>query len=160
MRATLASHELEGVGAPGRRTWQKVGWILLAAFVLAGAAGALGHGPLSRASVAHGDVRIEYERVLRMRAPTAFRVAMSRGAPARVRLAVELEDPTDIDLEGVVPEPLHTRASERGPVYELAAHDGAIRFELRGVPRRLGYTETRLAIAGADPVAIRQLVLP
>lgn len=160
MPAVPSSHRVPGVGGPGRRTWQKVGWILLAAFVGAGAAGALGNGPLSRASLSRDDVRIEYERVLRMRAPTEFRVAVARGAPARLVVAVETADPSDIDLEGVVPEPLHTRASERGPVYELATHDGAIRFSLRGVPRRLGYSETRLSIGDDAPVAIRQLVLP
>jgi hypothetical protein len=160
MPADSASHGLPGVGGPGRRTWQKIGWSLLAVFVGAGAAGALGNGPLSRVSLSHGDVRIEYERVLRMRAPTELRVSVAQGAPARLEVAVESANPSDIELEGVVPEPLHTRASERGPVYELATHDGAIRFALRAVPRRLGYTETRLSIGAAEPVAIRQLVLP
>lgn len=160
MRAVPARHGLPGVGGPGRRTWQKTGWILLAVFVGAGAAGALGSGPLARASRSQGDVRIDYERVVRMRAPTEFRVAVAHGAPARLEVAVETADPLDIDLEGVVPEPLHTRASERGPVYELATHDGEIRFSLRGVPRRLGYSETRFSIGHDAPIAIRQLVLP
>lgn len=160
MRAVSTLERLPGVGGPGNRTWQWIGWCLLAAFVLAGATGAFGNGPLDRATLSDGDLRIDYDRVLRLRVPTELHVAVSRGVPSRLDVAIETEEPNDFSIETIVPDPLATRANGRGRVYEMTAPDGEIRFVLHGAPRQIGRSETRLAIGGAEPVTIRQWVVP
>jgi hypothetical protein len=160
MGAVSTPERLPGVGSPGNRTWQWIGWCLLAAFVLAGAAGAFGNGPLNRATLSDGDVRVDYDRVLRLRVPTEFHVAVARGVPPRVDVAIETKEPDDFAIEAIAPDPLATRANGRGRVYEMAARDGEIRFVLHGAARKIGRNETRLAIGGAEPITIRQWVVP
>jgi hypothetical protein len=156
-----SGHEI-GVDPPGPRGAQRVGWLLLLLLILAAAAGAFGDGPLSRASLsAPGGLRVDYERILRRRAPTEIRiVAPSRAAPGG-SLAIDVTALPGEERLVPVPAAQHARATTGGMRFEIATRgEGPFEIALHNVPRRLGRREIRLSIGLAEPVAIRQLVLP
>lgn len=155
------SRGLPDVCVPGRRVAQKIGWVLLALFVLAGAAGAFGSGALTRASLQRDGVRVDYDRVLRARAPSELRIAIQRASPARVELAVEQPEPERIEIRELFPAPERQRAARRGPIYQLeTGGDAPPVVALRILPRRPGSSELRLRLDGSPPLVIRQHVLP
>jgi hypothetical protein len=152
---------LPGVGAPGDRTLQRIGWALLLAFVLAGAAGAFGNGALSRVSVRHPGLTIEYERMLRLLVVSEIRVRFEAPAGAAARIAVEPTRAPELEVRSVMPEPVSERATALGSVYELAAVPGrALEVVLRCVPRRPGRSAISIHVEGREPVVLRQWVLP
>jgi hypothetical protein len=132
--------------------------------VAAGLAGLAGRGPFSRASVAteDGRLRVEYERFLRMQAPSRLKLHFGkesiRGGEMRVwfdRGYIEQSK-----LEQIVPQPLRTEVGAERLTYVFAGTDGqsgTIAIELQ--PRRFGWVSGRL---GTGDVALewRQLVFP
>lgn len=151
-----------GVSPPGPRTAQRIGWVLLLLAILAAAAGAFGDGPLSRASIsAPGGVRVDYERIVRRRAPTEIRIVVPSAPMPGGSLALEVTRLPGAERLVAFPDPLHERATALGARFEIATRgEGPFEIALRNVPSTLGRREIRLAIGLAEPIAIRQLVLP
>jgi hypothetical protein len=103
-----------------RRTWrfERIGWVLMALFVLAALLGATGSGgPLVRveATTPDGALRIRYDRIQRQGAPTTLRFA-ARAAPPGGTLDLRL-DRVFLDgwrLEPGVPVPTTAAAGPEG----------------------------------------------
>jgi hypothetical protein len=57
-----------------RRVWrvQRIGWLIIAAVIVAALLGVFGGGPLSRAAVQGDGLRLEYERFARLQQSTRF----------------------------------------------------------------------------------------
>lgn len=158
--------ELEQDLAFQQRSWrvQRVAWIVLALIVMAGLAGVTGGGPLSRAAVAteDGRLRVEYERFVRMQAPSQLKLYFGketvRGGEMRVwfdRGYIE-----QIKLDQIVPQPLRTEASADRLTYVFAATDGqagALAIDLQ--LQRFGRASARLGVGDAT-LEFRQLVFP
>jgi hypothetical protein len=151
-----------GVDPPGPRTAQRLGWLLLLLVILAAGAGAFGDGPLSRASLpAPGGLRVDYERVVRRRAPTEIRIVAPLPAGADGALAIDVTALPGQERLVPVPAAQQERVTASGTRFEIATRgQGPFEIALRNVPRRLGRREIRLAIGLAEPIVIRQLVLP
>jgi hypothetical protein len=151
-----------GVDPPGPRTAQRLGWLLLLLLALAAAAGAFGDGPVSRASLsAPGGLRVDYERVVRRRAPTEIRIVVPSPAAPGGSLAIDVTALPAQERLVPVPAAQHERVSASGMRFEIATRgEGPFEIALRNLPRRVGRREIRLAIGPGEPVAIRQLVLP
>ena len=150
---------LSGSAAPRSRRGQLVGFAMLWLLVLLGALGVLGKGPLNETTIANDRAHVDYERVLRARASTEFRIAASPVGP-RVRVEVESTDPGELELDPIVPEPETQRVTARGAVLDFATQGGAILLELRETPRRIGVRTVRITVDHAEPLWIRQLILP
>lgn len=148
------------VRVPGRRTAQRCAWGVLAGFVAAAAAGVFGHGPWNRVTRVRDGMQIDYERVLRVGAPSDVRLALERPSPERVRVAVGF-DGRRIRIDQVFPEPARQRALPDGAELELeSGGTGPAQVALRLVPLHPGRNELRVAVDGGPPARLAQRVLP
>ena len=98
-----------------RREWvfQRIGWWVLSAFVLAAALGVFGRGPLSQAEAGEraSTLWIEYERFIRVGARTRI-IIHATATENGLHLRLNRDFLEGYRLEGVTPEPA---AIEPGP---------------------------------------------
>ena len=149
-----------------RRGWrvQRVCWILLALILLAGLAGLMGTGPLSDdiRSAADGRFELEYERFVRMQAPSRLRVHYAPEAVQSGVVQVWLDrryvEQTQVDA--IVPQPLRVEIGADRLTYVFAATDGqagAVTFRLQ--LETFGRVAGRAGV-GEQVVDFRQLAYP
>lgn len=149
-----------------RRDWlvQRVGWVALAALLLAGLLGLLGSGPLSHVASSNGrGLAIEHERFVRHGAQTSLVVRVQPGVLTsdRARIAISRRFLAAHDLQRIVPEPERTRV--RGDdvefVFDAQPRDGMqIRWTFD--PDRLGGHATVIRLNEEPPVTIQQFTYP
>jgi hypothetical protein len=148
------------------KSWrvQRVCWVLIALIVLAALLGLMGTGPLSAETrrAADGLFELEYERFVRMQAPSRLRVNYTpqavQAGEARVWLDRSYVERTR--LEAVVPQPLRVEIGEDRLTYVFAAqngHPGAVTFHLQ--LQTFGRLAGRSGIGDAV-IAFRQLAYP
>ncbi|HXH06764.1 MAG TPA: hypothetical protein VNI83_09250 [Vicinamibacterales bacterium] len=150
-----------------RRVWtiQRIGWVVLALLVVAGAFGLFGGGPISRASTGDpaGRLAVEYERFCRREATTTLTVRLREprapeGAASVVFAPAYLDA---IAIEQVVPPPEGSEIRPDGVVFRFRPPPNdmpmVVIFFLR--VRRAGIVFGRLSSAGSS-VTFRQLVYP
>lgn len=141
------------------RAAQQVGVVLLALFVVAGAAGLFGDGPLSRAVVTGGAVTVTYERFARQTLGTELEVATqapTTGAPVEIRLRREFL--RNIDVLEMRPPNALKRLDEEAAIFEVPSSGARAVLHLHYEPKRPGVLRTEVRVA-AEPIAhVRQVV--
>lgn len=149
-----------------RRSWrvQRVCWALLALFLLAALGGLMGAGPLSddTLSAADGRFELEYERFVRMHAPSRLRIHFAPEAVRAGELRVWLDRRyvEDTRLDAVVPQPTRVELGADRLTYVFAAAEGepaAVTFDLQ--LNKFGRVTGRCGI-GDSSVEFRQLAYP
>lgn len=148
-----------------RREWavQRVGWGLLAAFIVLAFAGLFGGGPLSDARVSSKEAgTIEYERYLRKGARTALVITPAAAALQGnvVRVAIPPAYLQTQRIEKITPEPTHVRMSGARLLYEFSAANGESTITFLLEPERVGNHSTQIVIGDAAPLALRQFTYP
>ncbi|MGQ0697696.1 MAG: hypothetical protein ACT4PZ_05575 [Panacagrimonas sp.] len=117
--------------------WQRLGWAALALFVVAGAAGLLGDGWLSRARATDdtGTLSLEYQRFARMGALTALVIHLPRQdlkSSVAVRIGRDYLD--TVLIRSIVPAPARVAADAGDSIFTFDTGIGAdaavIRFQL------------------------------
>ena len=140
------SHESDTLGIAEdlkfqRRTWvvQRIGWTIMVLLSLAALFGVFGKGPLSNAHL--GDdaapLRADYDRFLRLNAPTQLTL-YAGGAAIRpdstVELWIDRHWLSEMEINGITPEPDKTRVLADRIVYTFRAQPGSspvrITFEM------------------------------
>jgi hypothetical protein len=158
--------ELEQDLAFQQRSWrvQRFAWGVLVLIVGAALAGLAGSGPVSRGSRAAQDGRfiIEYERFVRMQAPSRLRLHVSREAvrAGEVRVWFDRNYIERIKLEQIVPQPKRTEVGEQRLTYIFAAEDdqsAMIIFDLQ--LQTFGRVSARVGM-GEVALDFQQLVYP
>jgi hypothetical protein len=147
-----------------RRMWgvQRTGWFLMQLVVLAGLAGLLGSGPLSRAVAEHPTgLRVEHARFARAEAPQAMRVHLpppaSRTEGYRIGLGREFVN--RVQIEGVVPQPVMMEGLPDRVVYVFAG--GAVPVvTFHFTPRTMGVLRAEVGAPGTGPLTFWLLVYP
>ena len=98
-----------------RRSWtvQRAGWAAMLLFVIAGAMGVFGSGPVSSAHVGieGSSFRMKYDRFIRLRAPTQVSIDLGSGAvqpDSTVRIWFDSEWLSAFEVQSVTPEPEET----------------------------------------------------
>jgi hypothetical protein len=150
-----------------RRSWrvQRIAWVLMVLILGAALAGAFGRGPLSkaRASSDDGSLLVEYERVLRQKAPVEFRIRFDPGSDGVARLSLNRDCLRKLRVESIVPEP----ESEIGALERTTfTFRGAGRAEavMRFEAEEFGQVKPELTLerSGTAPQTVRlgQFILP
>lgn len=146
-----------------RATWkfQKVGWVAMVAFVAAGLAGLLGHGPLSGATAGRGgSLEVRYQRFERLQAPTAIEILLrSRPVqPGTMGLWMDAAWLDHFEVTEISPAPDRQSATGNRAWLLYDRPPQAIRLQLE--PKRLGLLRARLGVDGGPAVELTQFVYP
>lgn len=167
MAKTAKGIEIDEDRAHQRREWriERVGWVAMAALVLAALLGLLGDGPIGETTAGTRDaLRVEYNRLQRAAAPTEYRFAVQPALARDGRVRLRLEDALleEVHLRAIVPEPASTRA---GPGYteftfDVGAGDSPARIVFDFEPTSFGRVTGRVVAEGAPPITLDQFVFP
>jgi hypothetical protein len=148
------------------RRWRIAEYGIIAALsivCLAALSGALGSGPLSRAteSVQGPAARtLSYERILRNHGSSWMRIKLNDGFSGLVDVHLDSTLANSVAIETVMPRPLAARVSTDGITYTFdvrTAEDASLSFRL--APYRIGSIRTVVTVGGAR-ITITQIVLP
>lgn len=148
-----------------RREWrvQRMGWWVLAAFVVAASLGLFGGGPLSaaQAGVPGAPLWIEYERFVRVGAPT--RISLHAGVAASsngIRLRIRRSYFEALKIERMVPEPAAVAVGESDVTMRfdsVASGSPFFTVILDVEPLRAGRHQAAFDVDGAGGVSFAQL---
>lgn len=149
-----------------QREWvvERVGWALLALFILAGLLGVFGWGPLTTVTARSdgGTLAVEYQTVGHHEADDSVRILVASEAAVDGTVTVELTGSwvSGVDISSVTPAPSTERAITDGVALEFDVEPGAD-TEVTIIFRASGYwgIDARAAV-GDDAVRFSQFVLP
>lgn len=109
-------------------TAQRFGWILMALFILAAAAGLTGMGgPLASARAELGGGTIDYPRITRWQADDQMQVRIAPASPAEVELTLSREFVQLFSIGSIQPEPSEVQATAAGHRFTFESEPGAQR---------------------------------
>jgi hypothetical protein len=142
------------------RRVQRVGAVVLLVFVLAGAAGAFGGGPLSRATGATAGLDVEYERFGRItyRSSVNIRARTTAADGQPVKLAVSRQFLQNVAMLEVRPADSDKALTDDSVIFEIPAAAGAAHLELHYEPEAVGALDIVVSSDRGSSVAVRQLV--
>ena len=145
-----------------RSEWriQRIGWVLVALFLVLAVGGLFGNGPLSRGHADNGAGRVDYERFARYGLSTDLIVTPTDSAHGVNRVAISGDYLEALRVERITPEPAAVRMTGSNIVYEFAstAPGASISFHIR--PQRLWRHSATITIDGGAPLHISQLTYP
>lgn len=148
-----------------RREWavERVGWALIAAFVLAGLLGVLGSGPLTWSTTDAGaPVVVHYDSAIHHLADESITLELGPDAVEGDTASVRLTGPwvAGIEIQGIWPEPSAQQLVPDGVLLEFdVATPGDLAVTLTYRAQEYGPLDAEVT-AGDDVVAFSQLVLP
>lgn len=150
------------------RIWrvQRVGWGLLALFLLAGLLGLFGGaGLLNRGQVASADgsVLVDYRRLDRYVAPTelSIRIAPSAFSGDSVDLAVSRSWLDVFEMYGISPQPQQERVAGDDVQFRFAVTPGQpVEIAFFGRPHHVGPLPGSLQVGGGERLAFSTFVFP
>lgn len=149
-----------------RREWavQRAGWVVLWVFLLGGAAGLFGRGPVAHAHVVDASgARMDYDRFARNRTPTDLTMTIpadGHGDTATVWLDRRYAD--QVDIQRVTPEPVEAAVEPGRIVYRflVSRGQGSVRVTFDLQPQALGRLRGRVGLLNSRGIAFSQLVYP
>jgi hypothetical protein len=145
-----------------QREWhiQRIGWVLVALFLICALGGLFGNGPLSRTHAEGSEGRVEYQRFVRYGLSTDLVVTPTGSTQGFNRVEIDADYLEAFRIERITPEPASVHLS--GPrieyVFASAAPGASISFHLR--PQRLWRHTSAVGIDGDTRVEISQLTYP
>lgn len=151
-----------------RREWriERVGWVVMAALLLAGLLGLFGNGPLSRAQAGEPDgVSVDYERLQRAAAPQTYRFEVDPSLASEGTLRLRFEDTLleELEFQSIIPEPESVTAGPGYTEFVFAMDPGAgqpARITMQYQHTTFGHVSGRVAAPGAPTMVIDQIVFP
>ena len=124
MASSLSVRDMDDIGFQ-RKEWavERVGWVLMAAFLIAALAGLFSIGPVSETTATAPDdtISVEYDRFIRHVGSTTMTIAVDDSTVQNQKVTVfisrELADGWRI--EGISPAPSTESSSRAGLIYEF-----------------------------------------
>jgi hypothetical protein len=139
---------------------ERVGWLVLALFLVLALAGLFGGGPLSRAHVQGAEAGVDYERFVRQGSPTELVITPTSGAHGISRVEITADYLEAFRIDSITPEPTTVRIAGERLVYEFAAATPGASISFHFDPQRLWRHRAVLRIDGGAPLEIWQLTYP
>ena len=144
-----------------RRMWavQRIGWIIIAAAIVAGLSGLFGSGPVSRASAEATGLRIEYERFVRLQQPTMIRCFLS-GSEPETQIALRRDYLDFVRIEAITPTPARTEASGEWLVYRFTSPVPTSIIEFNLIPETFGRANGTMQTGTGQSIGFHQFIYP
>jgi hypothetical protein len=148
-----------------RRTWlaERIGWIVLAALLVAGLAGVFFHGRLSRtiAKAIDESIAVEYERFAHKTAVTHFVIRTSPPLPDQVLVRLGPSFASMHDVDSMEPRPIRSSGGSYGLEFVFARSSaGDLGVHIAARPKRFGFMSLHVEVEGRGAVNIAQFVYP
>jgi hypothetical protein len=142
------------------RRVQQIGVGLLALFVLAGAAGIFGDGPLSPTTATAGAVTLEFDRFVRQTFRTKLQITVDAvtESDGTIEIRIAREFVEGVDLVEIRPSNSLKRLDSDAAVFEVPATGGAAHLEVAYEPKAYGLLDVAVVADGQPPARIRQFV--
>lgn len=145
-------------------TAQRVGWALMAMFILAAVAGLTGMGgPLASARAELGGGTIDYPRITRWQADDQLQVSISPASLADVELTLSRDFVQLFAIESIQPEPAEVQATAAGHRFTFETEPGererVITFTVRAT-RPVIAQPVAASLGNAQPQRLTITVLP
>jgi len=151
-----------------QRVWraERVGWIFIAAVVLAALLGLFGPGPLSHTDVSSSDgtLNVQYLRFVRMGGTTSMQVDVSGAAvqASELRLRVDQQVIENFKVEQITPEPAEALPDGGDVIYVFTlpgtGDHATITFDLRS--EGMGPATGRVEVVGGPSVSLAVFLYP
>lgn len=140
---------------------QRIGWAILVLFLLAGASGVLGKGPLSHETIALPGGTLELDRFARRHAPTEWAIDLLQ-TPAQedLELAITADYMSKFEIKAITPEPERTELKNGELVFIFAGAQSGGRIVMHLDPQEVGTLRGTVRMNGGDAIALRQLIYP
>jgi hypothetical protein len=152
------------------RIWriERMGWLAMAAILIAAAIGLFGHGMLSRAKVEvtdpaqpAGKMMVEYERFGRAHSESQFVLSGPAATPnKRFSLWLPNDYLQDAELVRITPEPSTQELASNGVRYHFPVQDGPQTVILRFKPERSGRLSGSIRLNDGPPATFDQWIFP
>lgn len=145
---------------------QRIGWVLMAALVIAALMGAFGRGPLSHKTAHSADrsLSVEYDRFCRSQAQTELKLTASENSVTggTLRLGLDRKYMSTFEVVDINPRPERTDLSSEHAtlVYRVPKHGGPLVVKLILEPTEPGWLEAAAGIEGKDRIVFKQFVYP
>lgn len=152
-----------------RASWkvQRAGWVLMLLFIITGLLGLFGNGPISsaRAGDEASTLLVEYDRFLRVHAPTAamFRIGNDAALPdSTVRLWVDRSWVSAFELRAITPEPDRAETSGTRLVYVFRVMPpvSELRITMDLEARKTGRINGVVGLTNGPAISISQFAYP
>jgi hypothetical protein len=146
-----------------RAEWriQRIGWLVVILFLAAASAGLFGNGPLSHASAASAEGRVDYERFLRYGSPSEIVITPTAAAARGIsRVEISSDYLAGFRIVSITPEPASVQMVGQQLVYEFTAAGVGASISIHVDPQRLWRHRAVVRIDGGTPLEIRQLTYP
>lgn len=136
---------------------QRIGWLLMLAFLLASVLGLFGTGLLSRVTSKKNENALVFERFNRYDNEVELAIE-SKSVNGMIELRLPKEYMEVFRLESIVPEPQENTILNGYYLYRFSASDAAL-ITLSVTPKKIGYYGMTLSINDTD-FQIRTLIYP
>ena len=145
---------------------QRIGWNVWSLIIVAACLGLLGPGWLSHreAASADGAIAVGYERFLHYHNPSQVTVTCNgaRLDSDAFRISVQRSLLDRMQIRRIEPEPEYHQVTQDGVIYGFRRDQQAdsVKVVFHVEYERYGNVEGAIALAGGDPVTLRQFVYP
>jgi hypothetical protein len=141
------------------RGWiiQRIGWLLMAVFVLSGLLGLFGEGPLSKKIITAGNQKLEYQKFSRHEARMELKFDLNSGATGNM-ISFTNQYLEKFRIESILPEPKTNQVTnERIQYYFEGSGPMTITFYL--VPQAFGNMNEKV-LANNQQLNFHQFIYP
>lgn len=143
---------------------QRIGWVIGALFLLAGALGLLGYGAMSRTRAGGAGISVEYDRFQRSSSLSEYRIDVDRSLAVDGRVRLRFDDALlhAVEIERIQPEPERTVLAGSASVMEFpaVAGNGTASVIVSYRPMTFGRVRGSIAAEGGPRAVLDQIVYP
>lgn len=159
------THPVEEDMGIQRAQWmfERIGWYLLVAVIVAAVLGLFANGPLSRTTVQDPSQKltIEFDRLARSGASGEMRLHADPQTGQDVTVRFSTAFMRAVRLTTIEPQPAEARSSAHGTEYVFGRKGGApLDVYLEVLPQRVGLVQGEIALDGNAPAAVSLFVYP
>ena len=134
-----------------RREWraERIGWLVLFAFISAALLGLFGKGPLSHKIV--GDARtatLVYERFLRFSTASQLELAIAKSGPGSIAVEMNESYLRDVEITSITPNPSNSTLLGDRHRFEFDLVDAPATIVIRITPDKVGTVRGSFIVAG------------
>jgi hypothetical protein len=149
-----------------QKEWQfeRWGWILMAAAVLAGLLGLFGQGPISNTVGENGPIQVQYEQFERLLAPAQYKIQIGpegiQNGEAHLHVDQSLIDAYTV--QSIVPQPDRVELSpdHQTYIFPVPQADKAVAIDFYLQSNRLGAVIGNIGVENGQMVPLSQFIYP